>query len=619
MHTTPWKQDGESCDRVGLIHSMPAGDAEKDREGRQWEHRTETMRDAIIYNRNNPSILFYECGNESISREHMVEMKAIRDKYDPNGGRAIGSREMLDIREAEWGGEMLYINKSKHHPMWATEYCRNEGLRKYWDEYSFPFHKEGDGPLHKGKPATDYNHNQDNFVVELVKRWYDYWRERPGMGKRVSSGGAKIIFSDSNTHFRGAENYRRSGVTDPMRIEKDGYFAHQVMWNGWVDTDKYQTYIVGHWNYDKEICKPVYVVSNGESVELFLNGSSLGKGKRDYNFLFTFDKVNYKPGKLEAVSYDKGGKVISKYALSTVGEPASIKLTVIENPEGFKADGADLAIVQFEVVDKEGRRCPLDNRQVNFSVNGDAEWRGGIAQGEDNYILSKFLPVECGINRAFIRSGKNPGKIVVTAKADGLPTAKVELRTNAVKNKNGLSEYLPQYTLKSKLDKGATPTTPSYVDSKLTVDVKSVETAVNKQDAENCYDDNELSVWANDGKLNTAWITFNLEREALVDDICLKMTGWRLASYPLEVFAGEKLIWSGNTDKSLGYVHLNIENPVSTDNITIRLKGSASVKDAFGQLIEVADNVANDLDRVADKGRSFLRIVEIDFLESVKK
>ena len=337
-----------------------------------------------------------------------------------------------------------------------------------------------------------------------------------------------------------------------MSIEKDGYFAHQVMWNGWVDTDKYQTYIVGHWNYDKEMCKPVYVVSNGESVELFLNGSSLGKGKRDYNFLFTFDKVNYKPGKLEVVSYDKGGKVISKYALSTVGEPASIKLTVIENPEGFKADGADLAIVQFEVVDKEGRRCPLDNRQVNFSVNGDAEWRGGIAQGEDNYILSKFLPVECGINRAFIRSGKNPGKIVVTAKADGLPTAKVELRTNAVKNKNGLSEYLPQYTLKSKLEKGATPTTPSYVDSKLTVDVKSVETAVNKQDAENCYDDNELSVWANDGKLNTAWITFNLEREALVDDICLKMTGWRLASYPLEVFDGEKLIWRGNTDKSLG-------------------------------------------------------------------
>ena len=223
MHVTPWKQDVESCDRVGLIQAMPAGDAEKDVEGRRWEQRKEVMRDAIIYNRNSPSILFYECGNESISEEHMAEMIEIRDLYDPHGGRSIGSREMLDSEIAEWGGEMLYINKSAKHPMWATEYCRNEGLRKYWDEYSYPFHKEGEGPLYRGKSATDYNHNQDLFTVELVRRWYDYWRNRPGTGRRVSSGGTKIIFSDTNTHYRGEENYRRSGVTDPMRIEKDGF------------------------------------------------------------------------------------------------------------------------------------------------------------------------------------------------------------------------------------------------------------------------------------------------------------------------------------------------------------------------------------------------------------
>lgn len=58
MHVTPWKQDVESCDRVGLIQAMPAGDAEKDCKGRQWEQRKLVMRDAIIYNRNNPSILF---------------------------------------------------------------------------------------------------------------------------------------------------------------------------------------------------------------------------------------------------------------------------------------------------------------------------------------------------------------------------------------------------------------------------------------------------------------------------------------------------------------------------------------------------------------------------------
>ena len=506
MHITPWKQDVESCDRVGLIQAMPAGDSEKDREGRQWEQRVELMRDAIIYNRNNPSILFYECGNESISREHMIEMKAIRDKYDPFGGRAIGSREMLDIREAEYGGEMLYINKSMHHPMWATEYCRDEGLRKYWDEYSYPFHKEGDGPLHRNQPATSYNHNQDEFSVELVRRWYDYWRERPGTGTRVNSGGAKIIFSDSNTHHRGAENYRRSGVTDPMRIEKDGFYAHQVMWNGWVDTDKFQTYIIGHWNYPKNTVKPIYVVSNGENVELFLNGQSLGKGKREYNFLFTFDKVSYQPGKLEAVSYDKGGKEVSRYMISTVGEPAKLKLTAIQNPEGFHADGADMALIQVEVVDNNGKRCPLDNRTIQFTLKGNAEWRGGIAQGKNNHILDTNLPVECGINRALIRSTTIAGKIVLTAKAEGLPTETLTLETVPVKINAGLSTYLPQTTLKGKLDKGATPSTPSYKDTKKGIQIISAKAGFNHEEAKNSFDDNELSEWKNDGKLSTAWI-----------------------------------------------------------------------------------------------------------------
>ena len=617
MHITPWKQDVESCDRVGLTQAMPAGDSEKDREGRQWEQRVELMRDAIIYNRNNPSILFYECGNESISREHMIEMKAIRDKYDPFGGRAIGSREMLDIREAEYGGEMLYINKSMHHPMWATEYCRDEGLRKYWDEYSYPFHKEGDGPLHRNQPATSYNHNQDEFSVELVRRWYDYWRERPGTGTRVNSGGAKIIFSDSNTHHRGAENYRRSGVTDPMRIEKDGFYAHQVMWNGWVDTDKFQTYIIGHWNYPKNTVKPIYVVSNGKNVELFLNGQSLGKGKREYNFLFTFDKVSYQPGKLEAVSYDKDGKEVSRYMISTVGEPAKLKLTTIQNPEGFHADGADMALIQVEVVDNNGKRCPLDNRTVQFTLKGNAEWRGGIAQGKNNHILDTNLPVECGINRALIRSTTTAGKIILTAKAEGLPTETLTLETVPVKINAGLSTYLPQATLKGKLDKGATPSTPSYKDTKKGIQILSAKAGFNHEEAENSFDDNELSEWKNDGKLSTAWITYTLEREAEIDDVCLKLQGWRTRSYPLEVFAGNKLIWSGNTDKSLGYVHLNIDNPVKASTITIRLKGNTSDNDAFGEITEVKAKVANEMELEKSKSKNTLRIVEVEFLESI--
>lgn len=550
----------------------------------------------------------------------MIEMKAIRDRFDPYGGRAIGSREMLDINEAEYGGEMLYINKSKKHPMWATEYCRDEGLRKYWDEYSYPYHKEGEGPLYKGQPASDYNHNQDMLAVEIVRRWYDYWRERPGTGLRVSSGGTKIIFSDSNTHYRGAENYRRSGVTDALRIPKDAFYAHQVMWNGWVDTDKYQTYIIGHWNYPEHTVKPVYVVSNAEQVELFLNGTSLGKRKRDYHFLFTFDNVAYQPGKLEAVSYDVQGKEVSRYTLETAGEPARLHLTAMQNPEGFRADGADMALVQVEVVDKNGKRCPLDNRMISFLLEGEAEWRGGIAQGSGNYILSKELPVECGINRALLRSTTKAGKITVTARAEGLPEAKLALETLPVTLVGGLSDYLPQYTLKGDLRKGETPLTPSYVDTKRDVAVVSVKAGAHQEKACASYDDNELSEWANDGQSATAWITYTLAREAEIDDICLKLNGWRSRSYPLEVYAGNQLVWSGNTDKSLGYVHLHVDKPVRSDEITIRMKGGTTDKDAFGQIIEVAGGAANDMEKRAkvDKGNYNLCIIEIEFLETIR-
>ena len=637
MHVTPWKQDIESCDRVGLIQAMPAGDAEKDVEGPRWQQRTELMRDAIIYNRNNPSILFYECGNESISREHMVEMKKIRDEYDPFGGRAIGSREMLDIDEAEYGGEMLYINKSKKHPMWAMEYCRDEGLRKYWDEQSYPYHKEGDGPLYRGKPALEYNHNMDEFAVEMVRRWYDYWQERPGTGTRVSSGGVKIVFSDTNTHHRGESNYRTSGVTDAMRIPKDAFFAHQVMWSGWVEPEATQTYIVGHWNYQPGTVKSVYVVSTADEVELFLNGKSLGKGQQSYRYLHTFDNVTYQSGTLEAVGNDG-----SRYKLETAGEPYQLKLTAIQNPQGTKADGADMVMFQIEVVDKQGRRCPLDDRLVSFNLWGEGKWIGGIATRNnkdyqidepkrdkslldaankknisDNYVGALALPVECGVNRVLVRTTVNAGDIHVSAYAEGLKPAYVEVKSEGVK----VEEYLPQLTLKGRLNRGETPLSPSYAEKAREIPIASAKAGHDSEHAARSFDDNELSEWKNDGKLSTAWITYQLARKAVVSDICLKLTGWRLRSYPLEVYAGKKLIWSGDTERSLGYIHLTPTQPISTREITIRLKGAGKDKDAFGGIVEVAEPAAGELDLFKAKNggetKSELRIVEIEFLEEM--
>ena len=634
MHVTPWKQDIESCDRVGLPQAMPAGDAEKDVEGARWQQRIALMRDAIIYNRNNPSILFYESGNESISREHMLEMKAIRDQYDPCGGRAIGSREMLDIDEAEYGGEMLYINKSKKHPMWAMEYCRDEGLRKYWDEWSYPYHKEGDGPLYRGNPALEYNHNMDQFAVEMVRRWYDYWRERPGTGTRVSSGGVKIVFSDTNTHHRGESNYRTSGVVDAMRIPKDAFFVHQVMWNGWVEPEEAKTYILGHWNYPLSVKKPVYVVSTADEVKLFLNGRSLGKGKQSYRYLFTFDNVTFETGTLEAIGSDN-----SRYKLEMVGEPYQLKLSAIENPMGTKADGADMVLFQVEVLDKQGRRCPLDNRMIHFELEGEATWIGGIASRNnkamqqaddnrstdlldaaatknlsDNYVGARSLPVECGINRVLVRTTTKAGKIRLKASAEGVKYATLEVKSKKVK--------YPLSIINCQLNRGETPLTPSYTEMARGIEIVSATAGFDSEHAVRSFDDNELSEWKNDGRLSTAWITYKLAEKVAVDDICFKLTGWRLRSYPLEIYANKTLIWSGETERSLGYIHLTPTKHVKTSEITIRLKGAGKDKDAFGGIVEVAEPAAGELDLFkAQNGadtKNELRIVEIEFLTAVK-
>lgn len=606
MHITPSKQDVESADRVGLMQAMPAGDAEHDVEGRRWEQRKEVMRDAIVYNRNNPSILFYEGGNESISEAHMAELKAIRDQHDPHGGRAIGSREMLDSNTAEYGGEMLYVNKSGDIPMWAMEYSRDEGARAYQDEFTPPFHKN----------APDYNRNQDSHAAEDVRRWWDYYRVRPGTGRRVSSGGVNIIWSDSNTHFRGDNNYRRSGEVDPVRLPKQGFYAHQVMWNGWVDPEKPATHIIGHWNYAPGTVKDETVVSNGESVELFLNGRSLGKGERSSGFLFTWPKVKWEPGTLRAVATHADGST-SQYQVETVGEPAAIRLTPRTSPRGFVMDGADIALVDIEVVDAKGRRVPTAYNKVSFTLDGPAEWRGGIAQGdssgkpraevavqqqsipgttsfagtarhEDNYVLSRTLPVEAGVNRVLLRAGTAKGTVRLTATAEGLKSATVTIPVVLPKPaKGGLSGDFPEEHQAGLLTRGPTPAEPSYRVTAVSHVPAQVVAGSNQGEAERSVDDNELSRWASDGKPETAWIEYRFDRPVTLDQIDLKLVGWRTRSYPLRFVLDGRTIWEGRSDRSLGYVGQSF--PAATGRVLrIVQTGPVTDRDGFGNIVELA-------------------------------
>lgn len=615
MHITPWKQDVESCDRVGLMQAMPAGDAERDVDGIRWKQRTEVMRDAIIYNRNNPSIIFYECGNENISEAHMKEMKVIRDKYDPYGGRAIGSREMLDSKTAEYGGEMLYINKSADIPVWAMEYSRDEGLRKYWDDYSPPYHKDGDGPLHKGEPAKIYNRNMESHALENIARWYDYWKERPGTGKRVSSGGVNIVFSETNTHHRGAENFRRSGEVDALRIIKENFYAHKIMWDGWVDVEKPGIHIIGHWNYSDTTVKDMFVISSAEKVELLLNGKSLGFGEQSNRFQFTFKQVRWLPGTIKAIGYDAKGKQICSAEKKTADKPVALRLTSIMHPKGMQANGHDLALVEVEVVDANGQRCPVAFNMINFNLEGEAEWRGGMAQGPDNYILAKELPVECGVNRVLIRSTTKAGLIKLTATADGLKPASLQLQSTAVLVNNGLSTQLPSHGLKGNLQRGPTPSTPAFVQKRNALQIVKATAGSNSDSSFASYDDNELTDWYNNGSLSTAWIEYELSKPSEVSEVNLKLNNFRTKSYPLRITVDGQEVFKGNTTPSLGYCNIVCKR-LTGSKVRIELINSSNLSgetttEVSGKKLDdgVSRNDANS------KGR--LSIIEAEIYEAV--
>lgn len=613
MHVTPWKQDVESCDRVGLMQALPAGDSERDVEGRRWEQRLEVMRDATIYNRNNPSVVMYEAGNKGVSEEHMTAMKAIRDEYDPRGCRAVGSREMLDSKVAEYGGEMLYINKSGRKPLWAMEYSRDEGLRKYWDDWTPPFHKEGEGPLHKGKPAPGYNHNQDMHAIEDVIRWNDYWHERPGTARRVSAGGVNIVFSDSNTHHRGEENYRTSGEVDAMRIPKEGFYAHQVMWDGWVDVEKVSVHLMGHWNYEPTVKKPMYAVSSADKVELFVNNQSKGFGEQRYRFLFTWKDVQFQPGEIKAIGYDTNGKKLCETAIRTAGDPAAIKLTPHTAPKGLMADGADMALVDVEVMDARGNRCPTAMNVIQFELQGPAEWRGGIAKGPDNYILSKELPVELGINRVILRSSPRAGRIVLSASSSGLKSARVELVSTAFPATGGLSRTMPDVGLTCRNYRGPTPAGDSVTPTRTPVEIVSATAGANVDRAGQAFDDNERTAWKNDGRLATGWIQFALARPAKVSEVVLKLGGWRSKSYPIRITVDGDEVYSGTSLKSLGYVTIPVK-PTQGRIVRVALIGAIQEKDAFGNVVEVTGRKLADVQESVGK-RGELKILEAEVFE----
>ncbi|MGA2060038.1 MAG: DUF4982 domain-containing protein [Thermoguttaceae bacterium] len=415
-------------DRLGIIADQPGLDGESDTRGAAWKLRSAGFRDAIIYYRNNPSILIWEGGNQKVTRDHAKELHGYVEKYDPHGGRVYAHRradkttaEFMDIGIGTEGGREI-----KELPVVEGEYDREESPRRVWDDFSPP---NFGYPEAKGQT---YQLNSEQYAANQVS---EYVKK---LGSANHSGGANWIFSDSTSGGRVAvEVARTSGEVDGVRLPKEAYYVCQAMFR----SDP-QVHIIGHWTYPEKTKKTVYVAGNGDEVELFVNGKSLGRGKVSNRYLFTFPDVAWEPGEIKAVSYVNGEPVAAE-TKHTIGSPVAIKLTPITGPGGLRADGSDIALIDVEAVDANGRRCPTFQKRVDFTVEGPAVWRGGYNSGKINSINNTYLDLECGINRVAVRSQLVPGTIAVTAMCEGLTTGSVSISSLPVKVVNGATADLP--------------------------------------------------------------------------------------------------------------------------------------------------------------------------------
>jgi beta-galactosidase len=477
MHISPQKVDADSFTRFGIIQVCPAGDKEGDVTGRRWDQRIEVMRNSMVYFRNNPGILFWEAGNTVVTPDHMTQMVALRKQWDPEGGRVLGARGNDDVKTntadtpiAEYYGVMMAqdtgvenltgptamfraysADRRDRAPIIETEDFRNEGARRFWDDYSPPYYKAKKGANDTWK-RDGFLYTNESFALDGVKQYYSYWINRisnPDPAHSRWSGYCSIYFTDEDADGRqdSSEVARVSGKVDAMRLPKEIYYAYRV-----IQSDTPDLHILGHWTYPatqpdgSKTAKTIYVIANTESVELIVNGKSAGVNtKPDNGWVFAFPAIEFAPGSIKAIGTN-GGKVVAQQEIVTAGPAAAIKLTPIIGPKGLQADGGDVALIDFEVVDAKGVRCPTDAARVDFTCGPDgvAIWRGGYNSGVTDSTNNLYLSTELGINRVAVRSTLKAGTITVTAKREGLKSAQVQIVSKPVVVTDGISTAVPQ-------------------------------------------------------------------------------------------------------------------------------------------------------------------------------
>lgn len=218
------------------------------------------------------------------------------------------------------------------------------------------------------------------------------------------------------------------GIIDLAGFKKDRFYIYQAYWR----PEHPMVHIFPHWNWPERVGEvtPVHVATSGDEAELFLNGESLGRKKKgEFEYRIRWDDVIYEPGELKVVAY-KNGEEWAEEVVNTTGASASLELT--PDRSTITADGKDLSFITVKVIDEEGIAVPDAMDTIRFSIEGP-----GQIVATDNGDPTDMVAFPSHERKAFngyalviVKGEKGEsGTITITANAEGLSPASVEIKT----------------------------------------------------------------------------------------------------------------------------------------------------------------------------------------------
>jgi beta-galactosidase len=446
-HNPPAKEFLDLADELGFVVMDESFDEWKNSKvkpygyGRFFDDWSERDITAMIHrDRNHPSIVMWSIGNEIPEQgarnggEMAKRLSDIAHREDPtrptvsacnnpNSAVRTGFADALDVMGINYNIHNYDTDHTNGRKLIASETASALSSR---GEYGLYLNDDGQVKI-KIRPdnqCTSYDldkpawgHTAETSLMAL--------KSHPWIAGEFVWTGFDYIGEPTPYDKKWPSRSSYFGIVDLAGFPKDRYYIYQAAW-----TDKPMVHLLPHWNWEqfagKEI--PVWAFTNGDSVELFLNGKSLGtKDAKDLVQTHFEWKVPFEPGTLKAVA-KKDGKEWATDEVITAGKPAKLELKA--DRSAIHADGDDLSYVTARVVDKDGHVCPNADNEITFKLDGPAKI-AGLDNG-DATNLERFQGVNNhkafhGLALAIIRAEETGGTAKLTASAEGLQPATVDI------------------------------------------------------------------------------------------------------------------------------------------------------------------------------------------------